>query len=169
MDSWDTEVQAASGMTPGVTTLHIKQEHHIEASRRAVWDILTRRIDDWWSHPYRIQDRDSTMRLQLSPYGSLAEHWDDDGFATWGHVSQLDPGIALELTGPCGLGAVHGVYTFYLQDRDGGVLLTLTHNAFGPMREDVQRTFEEAWGHMLARLKELAEGKLAYGADARTI
>lgn len=169
MDSWDTETQAAVGTTPDVTSLHIRQEHHVEARRHAVWDIITRRVDDWWSHPYRIQDRDSTMRLDLAPHGGLTERWPDNGFATWGQVSQLDPGTTLELTGPCGMGAVHGVFTLHLQDREGGVLLTLTHDAFGPIREDVQRTFEEAWQMMLARLKELAEGELAYGADARAI
>jgi uncharacterized protein YndB with AHSA1/START domain len=169
VDSLDTEIQVTNGSTSAVMAMHIRQEHLIDASRRAVWEIITRRIDDWWSHPYRVEDRGSRMQLELVPHGSLVEHWADDGFAAWGQVSQLDPGTTLELTGPCGMGAVHGVYTFHLQDRDGGVLLTLTHDAFGPIREDVQRTFEEAWGVMLARLKELAEGELAYGANARTI
>ena len=149
--------------------MRIRQEYRIEASRRVVWDILTRRVDDWWTHPYRVEERDSRMRLELEPHGGLVEHWADNGFAAWGQVSQLDPGITLELTGPCGMGAVHGVYTFHLQDEDGGTTLTLTHDAFGAVREEVQQTFEEAWGAMMGRLKELAEGELAYGANARTI
>ena len=169
MDYLNTELQSPASTSQGVTSMHIRQEIAIEAPRQTLWDLLTCRIDDWWTHPYRVQDRDSTMRLELAPHGSLAERWDDEGFATWGQVSQLDPGTTLELTGPCGMGAVHGVYTFHVQDEDGGVLVTLTHDAFGPIREDVQRTFEDAWQHMLARLKELAEGKLAYGAEARTI
>ena len=168
VDSLDTGIQVPDGHVPGVMAMHIRQEQHINASRRAVWEIITRRIDDWWSHPYRVEDRGSTMRLELEPHGSLVEHW-ADGFAAWGQVSQLDPGRTLELTGPCGMGAVHGVYTLHLQDREGGVLLTLTHEAFGAIREEVQHTFEEAWQVMLARLKELAEGELAYGANARTI
>jgi uncharacterized protein YndB with AHSA1/START domain len=149
--------------------MHIRRDQHVHASRRAIWEIITRRIDDWWSHPYRVEDRDSRMHLDLRPHGSLVEHWADKGFAAWGQVSQLDPGTTLELTGPCGMGAVHGVYTLHLQDHEGGVLLSLAHDAFGPIQENVQRTFEEAWGAMLARMKELAEGELAYGADARTI
>lgn len=169
MDNRDSEQPAPSGTLQGVSVMHIRQEHHIAASRPAIWDLLTRRIDDWWSHPYRVQDRDSMMRLEMAPHGSLSEQWGDDGFATWGQVSQLDPQTTLELTGPCGMGAVHGVYTFHLLDQEDGVLLTLTHDAFGPIRDDVQRTFEEAWEMMLARLKELAEGRFAYGADARTV
>lgn len=169
MDSWDSELQTSAGAATGVAAMHIRDEIEIDASRHAVWDILTRRTDDWWSHPYRVQDRDSAMRLELVPHGSLSEQWSDGGFATWGQVSQLDPGITLELTGPCGMGAVHGVYTFHLEDRETGVVLTLTHDAFGPLREDVERTFKDAWRAMLERIKALAEGQLAYGADARTI
>lgn len=169
MDRLDVDAEIPVDTISGVMAMRIRQQHHIDANRRAVWEILTRRIDDWWSHPYRVEDRGSRMHLEMVPHGSLVEHWADNGFAAWGQVSQLDPGTTLELTGPCGMGAVHGVYTFHLQDREGGVLLTLTHDAFGPIREEVQRTFEEAWGAMMARLKELAEGELAYGANARTI
>jgi hypothetical protein len=169
MDSWDTEAQAAAVVTTSVTTMHIRQELDVNASRRVVWDILTRRIDDWWRHPYRIQEGDGTMRLELRPHGSLTEHWDDHGFAAWGQVSHLDPVRTLELTGPCGMGTVHGMYAFHLEDRDDGAILTLTHDAFGVLRENVQHDLDEAWRLMLLRLKELAEGELAYGADARTI
>lgn len=169
MDSWESESRPPAGNISDLATLHIRQEHSIEATRRAVWEILTRRIEDWWSHPYRVLDRGSTMRLELRPNGWLAEHWPGDGFATWGHVSQIDPGITLEMTGPCGMGAAHGVFSFHLQDREGGVLLTMTHSAFGTFQASLQHDFDEAWYLMLTRLKELAEGELAYGADARTI
>jgi uncharacterized protein YndB with AHSA1/START domain len=169
MDSWDTEAQAAAAVTASVTTMHIRQELDVNASRRVVWDILTRRIDDWWRHPYRIQESDGTMRLELRPHGSLTEHWDDHGFAAWGQVSHLDPGRTLEFTGPCGMGTVHGMYAFHLEDRDEGVTVTLTHDAFGVLRESVQHDLDEAWRLMLLQLKELAEGELAYGADARSI
>lgn len=169
MDSWDSETQAASTATASVSTMHIRQEHHVHASRIVVWDILTRRIDDWWRHPYRIQEGDGAMRLDLRPHGSLTEHWDDHGFAAWGYVSHLDPGRTLEFTGPCGMGTVHGVYSFHLEDRDEGVVVTLTHDAFGVLRENVRHDLDEAWRLMLLRLKELAEGELAYGADARRV
>lgn len=152
-----------------LATMHIRQECQIEAQPQAVWSILTRRVDDWWRHPYRIQEDDGTMRLQLGPQGSLSEHWGESSFASWGHVSMIDPGRTLELTGPCGMGAVHGVFSFHLEDRGDSVLLTLSHDAFGAIREGIQRDYEEAWRLMLTRLKDLAEGELAYGADARTI
>lgn len=114
MDAWDKELQAPESASPRIMSLRVKHAQDIDAKAHAVWDVLTRRIDDWWGHPLRVQDRDSTMRLELRPHGSLIELWQDDGFATWGQVTQLDPGVTLEFTGPCGLGAVHGVYTFHL-------------------------------------------------------
>lgn len=168
MDDTSTTTRTTGTEQP-VTTMRIRHEQVIAADRGVLWDILTRRIDDWWRHPYRIQEADGVMQLELRPHGSLTERWPEHGFATWGQVSYLDPGTMLELTGPCGMGAVHGVFSFHLEDRDGGVLVTLTHDAFGVLREDVQRDYDAAWRIMLARLAELAEGRLAYGADARTI
>lgn len=169
VEGHDTNTQTLDNGTQGLTSMHLRHELDIDASRQAVWDILTRRIDDWWRHPYRIEEGDGTMRLQLAPHGSLSEHWKDNGFATWGQVSHMDPGTTLELTGPCGMGAVHGVFTFHLEDRGDGVVLSLTHDAFGVIREAVQDDYEQSWQIMLNRLKELAEGKLAYGANARTV
>lgn len=169
MEHRDTDPQEGHANGRTITSMHIRQETQVGARRDTVWSILTRRVDDWWRHPYRIQEGDGAMRLQLGPHGALSEHWGKDGFATWGHVSLLEPGTTLELTGPCGMGAVHGVFSFHLEDRDDGVLLTLSHDAFGVIREEVQGDYEEAWRLMLRHLKELAEGELAYGADARTI
>lgn len=169
MDHRDTDPQEGRASDREVTSMHIREEALVGARREVVWSILTRRLDDWWRHPYRIQEGDGAMNLQLGPHGSLTERWGKDGFATWGQVSLLEPGSTLELTGPCGMGAVHGVFSFHLEERDDGVLLTLTHDAFGVIREEIQGDYEEAWRMMLLRLKELAEGELAYGADARTI
>lgn len=152
-----------------LATLHIRHELPVRATRDAVWSILTLRVDDWWRHPYRIQEGDGKMRLKLVPHGILSEHWGESGFASWGQVSLIDPGHTLELTGPCGMGAVHGVFSFHLEDQDDGVRLTLTHDAFGAIRDGVQGDYEEVWRLMLGRLKELAEGEFAYGANARTI
>lgn len=153
-----------------ITTMHIEQKHHINATRPVVWGLLTQRINDWWQHPFRIYEGSAHVRLELRPLGPLAEMWKDNGFAMWGHVSYVDPGSVLELTGPCGMGgAVHGVFSFHLEDQDGGVNLTLVHDAMGMLRQDIREVFEHGWDVMMTTLKSLAEGELRYGAGARSI
>jgi uncharacterized protein YndB with AHSA1/START domain len=170
MTGSDSETRSQGHEQAALTSIHIEQRHSIEASRQVVWEILTRRISDWWQHPFRIYEGPAQIRLDLRPLGALAEYWQDNGFALWGHVSHVDPGSTLELNGPCGMGgAVHGIFTFHLEDRDGGVLLTLVHDAMGTLRSDVQESYEHGWNTMMTTLKGLAEGELRYGADARTI
>jgi uncharacterized protein YndB with AHSA1/START domain len=156
--------------TARITTIHIEQKHHIDASRPVVWELLTQRINDWWQHPLRIYEGSAHVQLELRPLGPLVEVWNDNGFAMWGHVSHVDPGSVLELTGPCGMGAaVHGVFSFHLEDNQGGVDVTLVHDAMGVIRRDIRETFEQGWNSMMATLKGLAEGELRYGANARSI
>lgn len=156
--------------TASISTMHIEQKHQIAASRHVVWELLTIRINDWWQHPFRIYEGPAQVQLDLRPLGALAEFWQDNGFAMWGHVSHVDPGITLELTGPCGMGAaVHGVFSFHLEDRDGGVLLTLVHDAMGVLRSELRETYEYGWNTMMTTLRTLAEGELPYGAGAGAI
>lgn len=156
--------------TSAIATMHIEQKHRIAADRNTVWELLTLRINDWWQHPFRIYEGPARVHLDLRPLGPLVESWQENGFAMWGHVSHVDPGNTLELTGPCGMGAaVHGVFSFHLEEWDGEVLLTLVHDAMGVIRSGAREAFEHGWNAMMTTLRTLAEGELRYGAGTRSI
>lgn len=52
-----------------LTTVDIHQEHRIAAPPDSVFTILTDRIGEWWTHPYRLHDGESTIRVDRAPGG----------------------------------------------------------------------------------------------------
>lgn len=149
--------------TPGeisMTTLSmidIRQQYRIGATPDSVFTILTDRIGEWWTHPYRLHDGDATIRVDRTLGGMVAEHWGDN-FASWGTITRFENNAILEFSGQCGMdGAVYGLVRFIVTDDGPATTLELIHKAFGMISDETAANYQEGWRKLLTNLQSLAE------------
>ena len=144
--------------TPAMTTeirpVTIHQEHVIAASIETVWNLLTTRVGDWWTTPYRMFQEGSDMSIELRPGGGLVEQ-KGDGFVFWALVTEVRPGRSLSLDGLSG--PVQGRFTFSIRkDRDNTILaIDQTTNVQATAGED--EGYSGGWTHQGNEHKILAE------------
>lgn len=140
-----------------LSTVDIHQEHRIAAPPDSVFTILTDRIGEWWTHPYRLHEGESTIRVDRAPGGMVTEHWGGD-FASWGTITRFEDNSVLEFSGQCGMrGAVCGLVRFTLTEDETATVLALSHQAFGMIGEETTAGYEEGWQTLLGNLRDIAE------------
>lgn len=137
-----------------VRTISIRQEHRITASTEKVWKILTTRIGDWWSVPYRMFREGSEMTLDLRPGGGLVEQ-QGEAFVFWALVTAVHPGKSLELDGLSG--PVQGRFTFSIAADGEHSVLSINHNTTEAAEIGEEEGYSGGWEHLANGLKELAE------------
>lgn len=85
------------------------------------------------------------------PYGHL-----------WGHVQVIKAPVLLELCGPMMMSfAAFNHVQYRLSPEGAGTRLTLLHRAMGRIPPDIPDGMDGGWGHGLARVKKIAEIKVA--------
>lgn len=135
--------------TPGM--LDIRQEIRLAAPPARVFDALTRRIDSWWTAPYRLT-AGGRMTLDARIGGELREEDDAGHVALWGRVEEIAPARLLVLAGSFGLqSAVAGRVRLALTPDATATLLTLSHVAVGPLAEDTGERYREGWADLLGQ------------------
>lgn len=141
-------------MNSEIRQVSIHQEHQIDASPETVWAILTTRIGDWWSPPYRMFREGSQMTVELRPGGGLVEQ-KGDAFVFWALVTAVHPGKSLEFDGLSG--PVQGRFTFSITANGKGTLLTIDHNTIESAEVGADEGYSGGWTHLATGLKDLAE------------
>lgn len=140
-------------MTAEIRNISIHQEHKIDASKETVWRLLTTRVGDWWSPPYRMIRGNSEMTVELRPNGAMVEQ-KGDTFILWAVVTMTVPGKTLELDGLSGM--VQGRFTFTVVEDGDGTLLTIDHKTI-EVETGEPEGYSDGWTHLANGLKQLAE------------
>jgi DNA-binding transcriptional ArsR family regulator len=138
----------------------------IAGSRRAVFESITVRIDEWWGPP-AVDTRATGVSLEVGLGGRFVEQWGDTGGQIIATVTGLEPDRYLRLTGPFHFGLALGDATFDLEDAPRGTLVRFSFRAVGAIDPAVLEGIESGWATLVAsRLRALVETGSAEGAVA---
>jgi hypothetical protein len=101
------------------------------------------------------------MVLEPWPGGRWYRDLGNDTGHFWGHVQVIKPPALLELCGPMFMSFPGVNHVQYRLTAEGKVTrLKLTHQAMGPIPEEVRENVGTGWEHGLKRIAEIA-GRLA--------
>lgn len=91
-------------------------------------------IGDWWDPVHTYSGKSANLSLNLEPGGCFCERFPDGGGIEHMHVTYVDPGKRLVLTGSLGpllYEAIAGVMDVQVKSTGGGSQLTLDYRAAG--------------------------------------
>ncbi|MGV3617472.1 MAG: ArsR/SmtB family transcription factor [Fimbriimonas sp.] len=127
----------------------IEVELPIAAPPEAVFDALTKGIDDWW--PFRLREG-SRVFHDCRLGGFLGEDWGDGAGAIWGTIVLYDPPHRCVARGPGGVG---GAYTSLNSDlveaTPEGCVYKKSLQMWGEVPEELERIFREGSRAILER------------------
>lgn len=153
-----------------VLSFHVGQAVLIGATPHRVWSAIIEQTSRWWGSPYLLID-DAGTRLQVEArLGGQVREVAGDHQASWGTITEIDPGRVLTWTGQMGMGgAVTGSVEYHLDPVSQGTRVTVTHNAIGTFGPRAVDTYDYGWADLQARLRAWVQDGVAYGvAGANT-
>ena len=146
------EGASMSGTSAPATSgaLDVEQEVVVAASREQVFDALCR-MGEWWPHRFRGE---ATVHLEPRVGGRFWEDWGDGDGALYATVTGVRRPERLACSGPMGMrGPVAGVFAMELEERPGGTLVRLSHQAVGPIDEETSASYQTGWGEVFDALR----------------
>ena len=134
----------------GVPGLDIRQEHDYPVAAASVFAALTLGLDAWWPTDARVTGPDGHLSLSAQLGAPLVEEASGGRAAIWAVVDLVEPDKRLYLSGWFGVhGIVAGRVHFDLADHETGSRLKLSHQAIGPISEDVHSRRRTLWRRIL--------------------
>ncbi|WP_306232002.1 SRPBCC family protein [Agrococcus beijingensis] len=154
--------------------IRIEQAVDIAAHADVVWHALVDEPSAWWGKPYLLLEgmlpgMPCVIELPLRAGEAVLEHA-GDASALWGVVTECVPGASYAWRGQMGMGDnVEGHVRLVLEPRPRGTRVSLVHEAAllwgdGGGADGVQRSYDEGWADLLARLKALVETGARHGS-----
>lgn len=137
-------------------TLLVEKEMHVNASLEDTFAALLEQMGPGNSSENGLMP----MKLEAWPGGRWFRDLGDNNGHLWGHVQAIKRPTLMEITGPLFMSyAVVSNVQYRLSEADGGTLIKFHHKAFGVIQEEHRTGVAKGWGHMLSRLREIAEAK----------
>eukprot|EP00043_Microstomoeca_roanoka_P027584 m.269351 g.269351 ORF g.269351 m.269351 type:complete len:152 (-) comp77780_c0_seq1:204-659(-) len=134
----------------GVPGLDIRQEHEYPVAAAGVFAALTLGLDAWWPVEERVIGPEGHLSLTAQLGAPLVEEAPGGQAAIWAVVDLVEPDRRLYLSGWFGVnGVVAGRVHFDLTDLETGSRLKLSHQAIGPVSEDVHSRRRAQWRRIL--------------------
>jgi len=128
----------------------IEQELLINAEPEAVFDALTAKVGEWWTHTF--SDSPRAVRLEPQVGGRFYEEFGDGGGALYATITQIWPGKGLAFTGPMGmLGPVVNFIRFDLEPHEGSTVVKLSHHAIGKVDDEIRQNYDSGWKAILSK------------------
>ena len=138
-----------------VQTLDIRQEQLIDAPAEAVFQAV---LDELGPENQMPDGKSLQLRLEAWPGGRWFRDLGNNTGHLWGHVQVIKPPTLLELCGPLPMSYPATNHLQYRLSAEGDrTRLKFTHRGFGLIPAEHRDGMPEGWGHMLKRIKELAE------------
>jgi DNA-binding transcriptional ArsR family regulator len=125
---------AMSSSIETIRTVRLAYELHIKASAQRTFEVMTQQTLDWLPRTY---GGDRTRRVVLEPRvgGQHYEDWGESAGYLYGHVTVYDPPTRWSTRGRL-MGGTILDSDYELADEAGGVRLSVTKVAVGPISED---------------------------------
>jgi uncharacterized protein YndB with AHSA1/START domain len=143
--------------TPAGQTYEVEAEIRIAAEPGAVWRALTDDVGRWWPHTF--EDRPYAIRLEPTIGGRFYEQFDGSGAgALYAHVTYLEPGRILRVSGPMGMrGAVLYVKTYRLEPDGEATIVRTTASMLGALTDAVREGYRSGGEQVLGALRRFVE------------
>jgi len=145
---------------PGIEnlTLMLTHETQVRASLETTFAALLEQLGPENDTP---DGKKMPMKIEAWPGGRWYRDLSDGNGHLWGHVQAIKKPTLLEFTGPLFMSyAVVSNVQYRLSEENGGTLIKFYHRAFGLIQEEHRQGTDRGWAHMLARIRERAEGRL---------
>ncbi len=145
---------------PGIEnlTLMLTHETQVRASLETTFAALLEQLGPENDTP---DGKKMPMKIEAWPGGRWYRDLGDGNGHLWGHVQAIKKPTLLEFTGPLFMSyAVISNVQYRLSEEGGGTMIRFHHKAFGLIQEDHRQGTDRGWAHMLARIRERAEGRL---------
>ena len=142
----------------------IEQVTHIVGPPSAVFDALTSRVANWWSHV--TYESPARPDLMIEPHvGGRFMERSGESERLYAIITRYEPGKRLWMQGPMGLaGCIFGTITFELEPRgENATELRLSHRMIGEVDDESAAMYRGGWKALLdEHLKQYVEN----GTDA---
>lgn len=138
-------------------TLMLTHETQVRASLETTFAALLEQLGPENDTP---DGKKMPMKIEAWPGGRWYRDLGDGNGHLWGHVQAIKKPTLLEFTGPLFMSyAVVSNVQYRLSEENGGTLIKFHHKAFGLIQEEHRQGTDRGWAHMLARIRERAEGR----------
>jgi len=138
-------------------TLLVTKEIQVNASLQDTFDAILEQIG-----PHNETPEGTSMPMKIEPWpgGRWYRDLGDNNGHLWGHVQAIKRPTLLEFHGPLFMsyGAVSNVQ-YRLSESGNGTLIKFHHKAFGVIQDEHRQGVGRGWSHMIARIRERAEGR----------
>jgi uncharacterized protein YndB with AHSA1/START domain len=147
-----------------VRAIELKLEYPIQAPPARVWQIMTRRTNEWWKRAnFYLRPDAVAFHIDLRAGGHMWEEYADGGSVLWWTITEVAPEKALGLLsiyagGPTGLKQEHT--RIELVATDDGCTVKLHQIMTGVIRDadEALKPFVDGWNQLFNDgLKPLAE------------
>jgi uncharacterized protein YndB with AHSA1/START domain len=143
-----------------IQTLHILKEIEIAAPIEIAFEALLEEVGAGGQMP---GGKPFPMVIEPWPGGRWFRDLGENAGHLWGHVQVIKPPTLLELCGPMFMSFPSLNHLQYRLEAEGdGTRLRLTHQAMGPIPDEIRKGVGQGWGYKLERIAEIA-GRLAVG------
>ena len=151
----------AEVVSAGSNGFEIRHSVAIVIPQPAAFDAFTR-ISEWWNAEHTYSGKSSNLTLSLNPGGCFCEALPDGGGIEHLHVTYVDPGKRLVLTGALGpllYQAAAGVMDITVERIAGGSRLTLDYKVAGFANGGADKLapqVDQVLGDQVARFRKFA-------------
>jgi Activator of Hsp90 ATPase homolog 1-like protein len=144
---------------PEIQTITISREITIAAPIEIAFEAMLEEIGPGGEMP---GGKPFPMVIEQWPGGRWYRDLGDNAGHLWGHVQVIKPPTLLELTGPMFMSFPALNHVQYRLTAEGDVTrLKFTHQAMGPIPEQVREGVGQGWEYGLNRIAEIASRLLA--------
>jgi uncharacterized protein YndB with AHSA1/START domain len=138
-----------------IQTLTISREIEIAAPIEIAFEAILEEVGQGGEMP---GGKPFPMVIEPWPGGRWYRDLGDNAGHLWGHVQVIKPPTLLELCGPMFMSFPGVNHVQYRLTADGGVTrIKLTHQAMGPIPDEVREGVGHGWEYGLKRIIEIAE------------
>ena len=138
-----------------VQTLDIRQEQLIDAPLAVVFQAV---LDELGPENQMPDGKSLELKLEAWPGGRWFRDLGNNTGHLWGHVQVIKPPALLEICGPLPMSYPAVNHLQYRLTAEGNrTRVDFRHRAIGMIPAEHRDGMPEGWGHMLKKIKELAE------------
>ena len=140
-----------------VQTMEILKEEMVNAPIEIVFQAV---LDELGPENQMPDGTSLQLKIEAWPGGRWYRDLGNNSGHLWGHVQVIKPPKLLEITGPMPMSypAINHLQ-YRLTPEGAGTRVKFAHKAIGLIPQEHRDGMPEGWGHMIKRIREIAEGR----------
>lgn len=130
-----------------ITSIEIKLQVEINATKDKVWNAITLDISAWWLPDFYFYEN-SKIILEPFPGGRLFEDGGENGGGIWYNVLNINPKDSIQFVGnlsPQFGGPAATFLNLSLKEENEKTILTIVDSLFGFLQPGTEKQIEQGW------------------------